>query len=64
MPHINFVFVLLCCSLFCIIKSISIEIANIIIPSKYILNVNPNVSAERPTKAGPNITPVKAMLDT
>ena len=40
------------------------EITNIIIPSKYILNVNPNVSAEKPTKAGPNIIPVKAILDT
>ena len=33
-------------------------------PSKYILNINPNISAERPTKAEPNITPVKVMLDT
>ena len=33
-------------------------------PSKYILKVNPYVSAEKPTNAGPNITPVKAILDT
>ena len=27
------------------------------------LNVKPNVSAEIPTTAGPNIAPTKAMLD-
>ena len=47
-----------------IIKSIKVEIANIITPNKYILNVKPKISAEIPTIAGPNIAPTKAMLDT
>tara|TARA_B100000886_G_scaffold77181_1_gene50035 strand:+ start:451 stop:600 length:150 start_codon:yes stop_codon:yes gene_type:complete len=46
-----------------IIKNINKEIKNIITPKAYILKVNPNVSAEIPTIAGPNIAPTKAMLD-
>jgi hypothetical protein len=46
-----------------IIKYINREIRNIIAPKTYILNVKPNVSAEIPTTAGPNIAPTKAILD-
>ena len=46
------------------IKYINREIRNIIVPKAYILKVKPNVSAEIPTTAGPNIAPKKAILDT
>ena len=46
-----------------IIKNISNAIKKNITPKAYILNVKPNVSAEIPTMAGPNIAPTKAMLD-
>ena len=33
-------------------------------PRRYILNVKPNISADKPTRAGPNITPVNEILVT
>ena len=46
------------------LNSLISEIENISKPRRYILNVKPNVSAEKPTRAGPNITPVNEMLVT
>ena len=47
-----------------IINNINAEIENIRKPRRYILNVNPNLSADKPTRAGPNITPVNEILVT
>ena len=47
-----------------IISSINVEIENIRMPRRYILNVKPNISADKPTRAGPNITPVNEILVT
>ena len=33
-------------------------------PRRYMLNVKPNISADKPTRAGPNITPVNEILVT
>ena len=45
-------------------NNISKAIKNIIIPKTYILKVKPKVSADKPTRAGPNITPVNEILVT
>ena len=47
-----------------IINNINAEIKNIKIPRRYMLNVKPNVSADKPTRAGPNIIPVNEILVT
>ena len=47
-----------------IINSINVEIVNIRIPRRYMLNVKPNISADKPTRAGPNITPANEILVT
>ena len=47
-----------------IMNSINEEIENIRMPRRYMLNVKPNISADKPTRAGPNITPVNEILVT
>tara|TARA_B100000963_G_C22500770_1_gene613677 strand:+ start:868 stop:1026 length:159 start_codon:yes stop_codon:yes gene_type:complete len=47
-----------------IANSINIDIKNIRTPRRYMLNVKPNISADKPTRAGPNITPVNDILVT
>ena len=42
----------------------NVEIENIRKPRRYMLNVRPNLSADKPTRAGPNITPVNEILVT